>query len=74
MDSLIKFYFAMFDDLIKIENSNFITDSIENKINETREKLKDSFNEKSVHYTSYCHFLDKEFETYIDLKRERTNH
>jgi hypothetical protein len=67
MDELIKFHFAIFDGLIKSENNKIITVKIEEQINETKEAFKNTFNQESSHY------LDKEFENYIDQKKESTN-
>lgn len=63
MDELIKFHFAIFDDLLKSEKSNSITDDIEKQINEVKEKLKNTFNQESVHYTSACHYLTRNLTT-----------
>jgi hypothetical protein len=71
MDELIKFHFAIFDDLLRSEKSDVITDKIEKQINEVKEKLKNTFNQESAHYTSACHYLDKEFENYIDRKKDK---
>lgn len=73
MDELIKFHFAIFDDLLKSEKSNVISENIEIQINEVKEKLKNTFNQESEHYTSACHYLDKKFEDYIDSKKVSTN-
>ena len=71
MDELLKFHFAIFDDLLK--NNNIITDKFEEQINEIKETLKNTFNQESSYYTSACHYLDKKFENYIEQKRECTN-
>lgn len=63
MDTLLNYYFEMFDALI--ENSNgVLTSEIELKIIETREKLKDLLSE-SPNYTANCHYIDKKFDEYI---------
>ncbi len=71
MDELIKFHFAIFDDLFKGEKSNVMTDKIEKQISEIKEKLKNTFNPESSFYTSACHYIDKEFGNYIDQKKDK---
>lgn len=69
MDELIKFHFSIFDDLLKNTDNKKMTNQIEQQINEVKEKLKKTFNQESIHYTSACHYLDKVFEDYIDQKK-----
>lgn len=69
MDELIQFHFKTFDDLFNKKLN--ITDQIEQQINEVKEKLKDTFNQESKHYTSACHYLDKKFDEYIESKKTK---
>lgn len=65
MDELLKFHFDYFDTITE----NELTPEIENKINETKEKLKNTFNQESKFYTMACHYLDKKFDKYIENKK-----
>ena len=70
MDELIKFHFAIFDDLLKSEKSSVITDKIEKQILEVKENLKNTLNQESSHYTKACLYLDKKFDEYIEDKKD----
>lgn len=69
IDDLLQIHFTIFDELLKSENNGKITVNIEKQIIEIKEKLKNTFNQNSIHYTHACHYLDKEFENYINNKR-----
>lgn len=73
MDELLKFQYKIFDDLLDTQTKSVLTESIEQQINEIKDKLKNTFNQESSHYTSACHYLDKAFEDYIEDKKESTN-
>ena len=64
MDDLLKFHFDYLDTLVE----DGISSEFENQINETKEKLKNTFNQESKFYTMACHYLDKKFDEYIESK------
>lgn len=68
MDKLLEFHFAYFDELIQTNFNGLLVPQIENRLNEVKEKLKNTFNEESEYYTLACHYMDKKFDEYIESK------
>lgn len=65
----LEYYFDMFDSLLKSEFDNKYTTNFEDKINEYREKLKDTFDNEAQNFTQFCHMVDKFFNEYLESKK-----
>lgn len=64
MDNIFPVYFKMFDGLLKDRFDNNVTEEFKNLVNETKSKLKVTFNLDSK-YSEYCKVIDKNFNQYL---------
>lgn len=64
MDNIFPIYFKMFDGLLKDRFDNNVTKEFKNLVNETKNKLKETFN-LDPNYSEYCKVIDENFRQYL---------
>lgn len=65
MDNIFPIYFNMFDGLLKDRFDNNVTVVFKNLVNETKNKLKETFI-LDPKYSEYCKVIDENFRQYLN--------